>query len=145
MKDNEIGEIKGNSSLKRINSSVDILDRKRLRWKRKEMGLSCWKEKSEVRFVWLIAVGWWLSWLGGWMILVGCGGFGWRGRRRLLSWWRGAEIWSRAWRVLAVVAGGQHEVLTLFRRCGVPEKIRIVRSAGSNSWDLACWLVVEGG
>jgi hypothetical protein len=27
MKDNQIGEIKGNSSLKRINSGVDILDR----------------------------------------------------------------------------------------------------------------------
>jgi len=38
--------------------------------------------------------------------------------------------------MLAVVAGGQHEVLTVFRRCAALEKIRIDRSAGSNSGEI---------
>ncbi|MHC4739396.1 MAG: hypothetical protein ACYS9Y_10885 [Planctomycetota bacterium] len=38
-----------------------------------------------------------------------------------------------SWQVVAVGAGGQHEVLTVFRRCETPEKIRIDRSAGNNS------------
>ena len=40
-----------------------------------------------------------------------------------------------AW-VVAVVAGGRNEEHTGFRRCAAPEKIRIVRSEGSNSGEL---------
>ena len=35
--------------------------------------------------------------------------------------------------LLAVAAGGRNEGLTVFRRCAAPEKIRIVRTEGSNS------------
>ena len=54
--------------------------------------------------------------------------------------WRVAGIWQ----VVTVVAGGQHEVLTVFRRCASLEKIRIDRSAGSNSGEIGLdWLVTE--
>ncbi|MHC4394943.1 MAG: hypothetical protein ACYS1A_04745 [Planctomycetota bacterium] len=38
--------------------------------------------------------------------------------------------------LVAVVAGGRNEELTVFRRCAAPEKIRIVRTEGSNSGEL---------
>ena len=38
--------------------------------------------------------------------------------------------------LVAVAAGGRNEVLTVFRRCAAPEKIRIVRTEGSNSGEL---------
>ena len=37
---------------------------------------------------------------------------------------------------LAVVGGGRNEHHTVFRRCAAPEKIRIVRTEGSNSGEL---------
>ena len=44
-------------------------------------------------------------------------------------------------RVVAVVAGGRNEALTVFRRCAAPEKIRTVRTAGNNSGELG-WLAM---
>jgi len=44
-------------------------------------------------------------------------------------------------KTLAVVAGGRNEALTVFRRRAAPEKIRIVRTGGSNSGGIgAGWL-----
>ena len=43
------------------------------------------------------------------------------------------RIWFDFPPLVAVVAGGGYEVLTVFRRCAAPEKIRIVRTEGSNS------------
>ena len=37
---------------------------------------------------------------------------------------------------VAVTAGGRDEEHTVFRRCAAPEKIRIVRTEGSNSGEL---------
>jgi hypothetical protein len=86
-----------------------------------------------------IAAGWW-------RLVVGCGWWGisalWvDGCGRVVAGVVGGSVAAdvSGWlRVVAVVAGGQHEVLTVFRRylghrCGAPEKIRIDRSAGNNS------------
>ena len=78
-----------------------------------------------------ISAGWlaW-AWLGEVASLVArrgeCGG-GWRV--------------SGSWQVVAFVAGGQHEVLTVFRRCAAPEKIKIDRTAGNNS--SKCLLILQ--
>lgn len=45
--------------------------------------------------------------------------------------------------ILAVDAGGRNEQHTVFRRCGAPEKIRIVRTEGNNS--LLCFNFLNRG
>ncbi len=46
------------------------------------------------------------------------------------------RIWFDFPPLVAVAAVGKHEEHTGFRRCAAPEKIRIVRTEGSNSGEL---------